>query len=213
MNELEAATEATLKEGIIDGGMVASLENGLNLVAGFHVADGKALATSVKNVAKVAEGEPDAPKIEFDASEYKGVTFHNGSVTLPPQVDDSVREIFGDEVTFVIGTGAKAAYVAVGKDAEAQLKAVIDKNAAGMTGEVTPFEMRAEVGPILQYAQEIRENPIVEKVLKVLEKYSDKDSVTMSSRVAPRGMMYRFTVEEGVLRAAGAAQPAQGGGF
>ncbi len=210
--EIQTSVEATLKEGIVDGGAVANFENGLHLVAGGHVADGKALAQSFKDVASSFSGEPNAPVLKFDASTYKGVTFHTGNMAVPSQADDSVREMFGDNVSFVIGTGAKAAYVAVGKDCEAQLKAMIDKNAAGLTGDITPLEMRVELGPVLQFAQQVQENPIVDKVVKTLEKYSDKDSVLLSTRVAPRGLVYRFTIEEGVLRGAAAAQPGQGGG-
>jgi hypothetical protein len=211
--EIQKSLEATLAEGIVDGGAIVNFENGLHVVAGGRVADGKALAKSFKDVSTSFAGEPNAPVLKFDASNYKGVTFHTGTMAVPSQADDTVREIFGDNVSFVIGTGDKSAYVAIGKDCEAQLKAVLDKNATGLTGDITPLEMRVELGPVLQYVQQVRENPMIDKVVKTLEKYSDKDSILMSTRVAPRGMMYRFTVEEGVLRGAGSAQPAQGGGF
>jgi hypothetical protein len=55
----------------------------------------------------------------------------------------------------------------------------------------------------LRYAQAIESNPILDLAVEGIADYAGKDHVMLQSRSIPRGMVYRFTVEEGVLRAAG----------
>lgn len=206
----KSVIEATLKEGVIDGGMVVTLDDGLAMVAGGRVADGKKMAESVKElVSKVPAKE--APKVKFDAYKHQGVTFHTGTMPLPPDADDQARKIFGDEVKFVIGTGDKSFYVALGKDCETSLKSAIDKNASAKIDSPTPMEFHVELAQVLAYAQSIEPNPVVDVMLQKLKEFSGSDTVAMTVRAVPRGTMARITVEEGVLRAAGAAAKAGGG--
>ena len=80
----------------------------------------------------------------------------------------------------------------------------------------TPFEGTIEVADILNYAQSISPNSMLDLVIDAIKQSEGKDRVLVNGSVIPRGMVYRLTIEEGVLRAAGAAGKAgqaNAGGF
>ncbi len=144
-------TLATLKEGVVDGGVVVDLEDGMEIVGGGRVADGGKLAAAVKELfSKMPSAE--GPKIKFDAYKHAGVTFHTGSATLPSDADDQAKKIFGEEVKFVVGTADKAVYFALGKNCEANLKSTIDKNATAKLDTTTPMEFHVELAQVLAFA-------------------------------------------------------------
>ncbi len=209
---IQSSLEATLKEGVIDGGAMVQLDGGLQVMTGARVADGQALAKAVKEIAPILSSLPQPPKIQFDASETAGVVFHTGSFRLPSNADEKVREVFGDEVKFVIGTAPKAVYLSLGPECEAKLKSALTQSSSSLS-EVTPLEFRADLGPILRFANNLNPNPQLDKVVAEAEKYSDNDSITITSKTVPRGTVIRFSIDEGVLRAAGKATPQGGGGF
>ena len=77
---------------------------------------------------------------------------------------------------------------------------------------MTPLDGSVEVAKVLQFALAISPNPMVENALKTIQQYAGKDKVQVAAEVIERGAMYRFTVEEGVLRAGGAAAKGANGG-
>lgn len=192
----------TVKEGVFDGGAAVVLDGDkFRSVMGGRIADGEQLANDLKSIFEEVKGNPEVPNINFDASTYKDVTFHTVSVPVPDQ--GKAQQIFGTELPIVIGTGKKSFFVAVGSGGDELLKSVIDTNASKGKVKVSPFEFVIQVGQFLRYAQSIESNPILEVAVKAITDFPDKDHVMLQSRSIPRGMVYRFTVEEGVLRAAG----------
>ena len=198
--------DETLAEGIIDMGMVTNLNSGFSAVIGTRVSDGPKFAKSLKDAVSKATGK-DVPKVKFDASKYKDVTFHTGTIDMSPGADPKAKEIFGEKVSFVVGTAAKAVYVSIGKDCEAQLKAVVDANASGKDTK-SPMALRADVGQIVAFADQIDSNPQLAAMLKQLQQNASSDTVQVQSEVLPHGVLFKTTIDEGVIKAIGASAKA-----
>jgi hypothetical protein len=59
--------------------------------------------------------------------------------------------------------------------------------------------------PLMGFLQTMQDNPMIASISSTLQQYSASDSLQVNTKVVPRGLVYRFTVEEGVLRAVGGA--------
>ena len=207
IEKMFALLTETVKEGVFDGGAALLLDGDkLRTVMGGRIADGEQLASDLKSIFDEVKGNPEVPDIKFDASTYKDVTFHTVAIPVPDQGE--AQKIFGTELPIVIGTGKKSFFVALGEGCEDLLKSVLDKNESAGKTKVTPVEMSVEVGQVLRYAQSIESNPILELAVEGIADYAGKDHVMLQSRAIPRGLIYRFSVEEGVLRAAGSMNQA-----
>lgn len=194
----------TLEEGTIDGGATLLLEpKSLNFVAGGLVADGAKMEALLKKLTDLAKDEPEAPEIKLNAGQHGGITLHK--ITGPiPEGEKDAREILGDKLNFVVGTGPKSVYVAFGKDAEGLLKKVIDQVTQKGPAAVPPSQFNVALLPILKFAASVDDNPIVPELVSVLEK-NGKDKITVVTEPRPRGSNTRILVEEGVLELIGAA--------
>lgn len=208
--------EQTIDEGTLDGSLSASVsDNALKILIGGRVADGQALAQAVQDAVKDLSGYSEVPKFEFGYETYGGMTLHRTSV--PVQSDDrSVQKVFGDNLTLTIGTGDKAFAVSLDAAGDASLKAAIDAMKKAPSVAATPLEGVIQVGQIVEFAQSVSPNSMLDLVLQSVKDYAGKDKVLVNGSVIPRGMVYRLSIDEGVLRAAGAAAKAGGqnnGGF
>ena len=194
----------TVEGGKLDGGAVLLLDaKTVDFAAGGLVADGKAIEDSFKRLIDLAKNEPDFPTVKLNSGAHGGITFH--SITAPiPESEREARELLGDKVNIVLGTGPKAVYVAFGKNAESLLKQVIDKSAQDGSKSVPPGQLNVALLPILKFAASVdTNNEIVPELLKVLEK-SGKDKINIVSQPIKNGANTRIQVEEGVLQVIGA---------
>lgn len=209
----ESQIIATLKEGTLDGGMLMQTEAGIQMVVGTRVADGNAVADSVQKLMAEVGSAPNAPKIKFNASTHAGVTLHTGSATLPPDAPKDLRNYFGDSIPFVVGTAPKAIYFALGKDSETSLKKFLDANSkAKANGKVDPGHGHVDLIPILRMVKQMSPNSMVDIILTKLEENPSLDSIILDSKLVPHGIVYRMTLEEGLLKAIGAGAQAGGAG-
>ena len=202
--------EDTIDEGMFDGaGSVSVANDELKVLIGGLVADGNALAEEFKKLAaKKPEGEP--PTFEFDYSTYKDVTLHK--VTGPVSGDDAVKEVLGDEITIVIGTSDKGYIIALADDSDKLAKQAIDGLEKAEAVKAPPFEGVIRVEDFMKFAQTISPNPMLENALNTISEYDGKDKVEINGQLIPRGGVYRFSMDEGVLRTIGAAARGGGGG-
>ncbi len=201
----------TVEGGKIDGGAVLMLDaKTVDFAAGGLVANGKEIEDSFKRLIELAKNEPDFPTVKLNSGSHGGITFH--SITAPiPDGEPEAREILGDKVNVILGTGPKAVYIAFGKNAESLLKQVIDKSAQDGSKSVPPLQLNVALLPILKFAASVdANNPVVGEMLKVLEK-SGKDKINIISQPIKNGGNVRIQVEDGVLQIIGAgAQQARG---
>ncbi|MFO1064271.1 MAG: hypothetical protein U0892_10440 [Pirellulales bacterium] len=207
----------TIDGGKLDGALSVDVEEGdLSVVLGGAVADGRALEKEVKDLVKALGSGPDVPTVEFDYAKHKNVSLHK--VHIPIQSDDPIVEkLFGDELTLVIGTADKAFYISLEPEDDDVIKEAIDRAAGAPSAKVTPGELIVEVGQLLEFAQELQPNPMLDIALEAIKEYDGKDSIRLNSTAIPRGGMYELSIDEGVLKAIGvtakAGQAGNRGGF
>jgi hypothetical protein len=202
--------EQTIQEGTFDGaGSVSVADDTFRALIGGRVADGRALEVELKRIAEGISGKPKAPTFKFGVGQYKGMTLHQ--VTVPVDSSDrNAQKILGDSMKVSIATGDKSFIVAIDPTGEAALKAAIDRVEVAQGQPAAPLNASIQVAQLLKFAESIAPNPQLDLALQTIQEFIGKDHVNVSARVIERGAMYRITVEEGVLRAAGSA--AKGGG-
>jgi hypothetical protein len=196
--------EDTVKLGKIDAGAVLMLQpDAMNFAIGGSVSDGKKLADAAKKLAKFAqEKSPEFPDIKFDAQTYQGVTFHTVGIPLPGS-QEPAQKLLGDTLQLIIGTGAKSAYLAAGKEPESLLKQVIDKSKADANKELPPAEFMVALTPIVETVAALQDNPQVKGVLDTLKQAQGKDHILIRTNPSERGVVCRLELEGGVLRVLG----------
>jgi hypothetical protein len=213
VNEMLDIVEGSLKTGKTDCGGVLSLKpDALTLAIGCFVADGQQLADAVKELAAFAEQkDPNFPTIDFDAEKHRGVTFHTATIPLrtgPPEV----RRVLGDPMEVVVGTGKKAVYLAFGKDAGQLLKEVLDGSVENRSKKLPPAEVVVSLTPVLEFAAAMEKRPRqlrqVEAALEAVKTLSGSDHISLRAMPIKNGCRVRLEIEEGVLKAIGAAAKA-----
>ena len=201
---LEAAIDIlaeTIKTGKIDAAASLVLDAGNpQLVAGFHVADGKSVENMLRQVAELAKDEPKFPGINFNADQAHGVTYHTLSMPVPADETDA-RKIIGETLEVAVGVGPSSAYIGIGRDCVNKLKQIVSTQPKSQ--KVTPFELTVSLTPIIEFANSIDANPLIGSVLDALRD-ADKDHVRLSVQPVENGFRYRIELEEGVLQAIGA---------
>lgn len=207
--------QATIESGKIDAGASLFLEpKALSFASGLYVADGATLEKTVKKGAAIlAKTEAEFPKVNFDAEKHAGVSFHTFTIPVP-EGEGEARQLLGDQLDVVLGTGAKAFYLAFGKGSSATLKKVIDKSAADANKTVPPLQLNVALTPIAKTAAPaLGDNPAGAVAVAALEKAGGKDHIRVTHKSIQRGFEFRIEVEEGVLKVIGeVAKVFTGGG-
>jgi hypothetical protein len=194
--------QQTVEAGKSNGGAALILKpNDVTFVSGAFVADGVALEGVFKKLAELAKDEPGFPGIKFNADNHAGVNFHTLEVPVP---DEEARQVLGDNLNIVLGTGAKSAYLAFGASAESTLKTVIDTSAAQAGQKGSPMEIKIALQPIIEFMAATDENPINDALVQAIKEANGKDKVLIEAKAIENGIHYSFKVEEGVLKLIGA---------
>ncbi len=107
VDEFKTTALATIEEGIVDTTTSISLTPALSIVSASHVSDGNKVASAFQKLDGAIKNLPQAPKIQFNASNYKGAVIHLGTFKLPDDADPKVKEVLGETVNFAIGTASK----------------------------------------------------------------------------------------------------------
>ncbi len=203
------AFEATAKAGSMDGGAVLLANAGsLTFVAGGLVTEPAKIESGLKKLTEAAAGDADVklPPVQWSAATHGDVTFHVMQVPVP---DEKAKTLFGDTCDVVVGLGPQSAYVAFGRNAQDELKKVIDASASAPGKAIPPMEATVSLGKMLTMAQSIADDdkkPMLGMVAGMLTSDSSgKDHLHMIAEGVPSGMRMRLEVEEGVLKAAGTA--------
>lgn len=198
----------TIEAGTIDGAMAVFLKDkSVQIGGGFHVVGGKKLAAAIKKAIRLAQKEPDFPEevqIRFDTEVYKGISFHTVTIPIPPQEEAS--QIFGGELQMALGTSDNSIYFGLAPNSISFLKGVIDKNSSSGGKAVRPMELSVALTPILEFASSFDDNPIVNAMIRQLKTAAGKDHVVLSVTMEKESTsaLYRFQLEEGVIKAIGA---------
>ncbi|MCA9134113.1 MAG: hypothetical protein KDA45_13190 [Planctomycetales bacterium] len=211
LRSLGKITEDTIDEGVFDGAAsLSTADDTLRVLIGGRLADGRELEQALKQALTSLAGQSNAAQVDLAYGSHQGFTLHR--VVAPLKIaDPAAKDVLGDSLHLTLGTADKAFVVSLDSAGDASLKAAIDRMDAAQAKAVAPFDGVIEVGQILRFAQAISPNSILDTALQTIQQYSGKDKVVISGRMIPRGGMYRVAIEEGVLRAAGAAAKSRGG--
>ncbi len=213
---LVSVLEKTIDGGKLDvGGAISLNESKVRGVFGTLIADGMQVESAVKEFVGSMGNNPDMPKFEFNYAKHQNVNLHK--VSVPLKTDNPiVQKVFGSELRFVIGTGAKALFLALDPDGDNVIKSSLDRVAGNMNKSVTPGEMVVEVGQVLGFASELSPNPILTDATQTVQQSEGKDHIrvlsTLEPASKPQGMIYQIMIEEGVLKGIGTAVLAGQGG-
>ncbi|WP_145175825.1 hypothetical protein [Rubripirellula lacrimiformis] len=205
---------ASIEEGRADvGALLLADQNDFRFVFGSFVADGNEVAQIVKDLAAKVENETDAPRFKFDQSTYKGVTMHMIEADIPAK-EDEARRAFGDTLQVHIGTGAKAVYMAVGRNSDSLLKELIDNSTLDQGADRPIGQLKITLLPILKYADSIESNDTITAMINALLAAPDQGQLTAIQDSVPNGQSSVIHVGEGLLKAISAAvmQSRQGNG-
>jgi hypothetical protein len=204
MGEFIDAFVATLKAGKMDGGAVLNMAPGsMSLVAGGLITEPAKIESGLKKlVDALAASEGDKlPPIAWGAETHEGVTFHTMEV---PVDDEDAKKLLGSSAQVIVGIGPQSAYVAVGHDAAAALKAVIDGSAAEPAKAITPMELTVSMSKVLGTIATVADaddKPALEAAAGSLAGSGGLDHLHMIAQNIASGVQFRFEVEEGVLQA------------
>jgi hypothetical protein len=202
----------TVQAGTVDGALAVNLAPGsLTALIGARVSEGAQLEELLKKLDELAKEDAAYPGINFNADEHAGVQLHTMDVELPE--GEQARQVFGDQLNLVVGTGPSAAYFAAGKEALAQLKNAIDRSASADDATVPAFRLKVSVGQVVRFIASVEPNPIVASLAKDLESSAGTDNLLVLVGKSDDAVSYRIELQQGVLQAIGqgvqAAQAAQ----
>ncbi len=210
VQEILAISRESIDKGYSDSAIVVRTDNEtLGVAAAVSPINGakvEQLATKLK--AKVDEKAPQV-QIKLNARTHSGVNLH--TIELPvPEGNDGARKVFGSKVQLLLGTSPEVLYIGIGPDGYARVKAAIDGAAQGAkpVPNQLPAQFQLSVLPILDYANSISPNPVVDMVLQKLREYPEHSELRFVSKLIPRGRESQLRIEEGLLHAIGTAAQA-----
>ena len=76
-----------------------------------------------------------------------------------------------------------------------------------------PLAINIALTPIFKFAASVQDNPVLELIGSTLEKSEGADNITLDATPSENGVLYRLTVEEGILKAIGQAIKFREGGL
>jgi hypothetical protein len=204
---------STVKSGKFDSCTSVILKpKAATLIAAGQVASGSEVESALKQLVELAKNgsELSVTNVKFNADQHAGVRFHTMSVPIP--AEEQLRLVLGDTLDIAVGVSDSSAYVALGTDGLEQLKKAIDASAGGEQ-TVEPFHLEIGLLPILKFAQSVHANPLIDGVIQLVGG-DGKDHIRIRTSVDEQGVLYRFELEEGVLKILGqAGQMVGAGGF
>jgi hypothetical protein len=178
------------------------------MAAGGAIVDGEKLEATLKEI--VALATKDTPELQkflkLDAETYAGVKLHTFTMPLPPDVPnrEKVVELVGENLEAVIGTSPTGAYIAIGRDAVAKLKAALDASKSA-TGDVLPTRGALAVVPLAQFIAAVADDDNVKQqatmVAGILESAGSEGHVLLTVEAIANGVRERVEIEQGLLKA------------
>lgn len=197
----------TLQAGKMDVGVFGRADDQtFQIVGGSFVHDGNEVAAWVKELAAKLRDAGDAPRFNFDESQYNGVTMHSIVFDIPAK-EEELRRMFGQQAKIQLGTGPQAVYFALGQGSSNALQKLIDSanSDRGDLSERPLAQARVKLLPILRLVQSIKPNDSLAAVIDAVALGGDNDYLSVVSRGIENGQSSNVEVGEGLIKAIGAA--------
>ncbi|MCU0961506.1 MAG: hypothetical protein MUF48_15525 [Pirellulaceae bacterium] len=185
------------------------------VVAAIRVADGRAVATALQQLYKVARHQPDVPAAEFFAARAGNIDLHRLNIAVG-QHDEDARKVFGPALDIVLGTSSDHLYLALGQQSEELLQRTVDPpdaSAGAPEDDNQLLAVRLAARPLMAFLAALepdQEKP--RRMAEVVAAARGGDRVALTVEAIPQGLRCRFEVDEGVLEMlAKSATPEQDG--
>jgi hypothetical protein len=193
----------TIATGRVDGGLTVMLmPKSLSFAAGGICADTATVEKVLKSIVDIGKDVNNFPKLQLNAGSIGDMKLNRLTAPIPP--NSPARDVLGDTVEIIIGISPGSVIIAGGKDAEGLLRKVLDTSAQNRDKAVLPVQVNVAVLPIAKFVKSLDENPNVNSVITTLEQ-TGNDRVTVTSTPATRSSTTRIEIQEGVIKAVGAA--------
>lgn len=197
--------EDTARTGTLDSASSVVLnDKSITIASASHVADGTRVEEFVRELVEIAEQSDDVSfsKREFNSGTHNGITLHELAIPIPD--DEYVSEVLGGELEICLGTAENDVFAVVGANPVATLKRMVDASRARGPVTAEPFNATIKLSPILKFAETVDDNVEVGGIVEMLDR-TDNDHIRIKAATIENGLAYRFTIEEGVLKAIGQA--------
>jgi hypothetical protein len=216
VERLADALRATIKEGTVDGGATVVLDDShCDLVLGMHVADAQQVDAVIRDV--VAQIQPqvgDKATFHLNDSTENGVTYHRVAVPVPED-EEEAREVFGPEITILVGIADKSVYVAVGRSPRDTLNRALEGSRSAPASKLPPVQYNVYLAPILEFVGRVAPDsgPQAEVVRQMAQKLKEggRDRIRFTLDAATRGQAVQVEIQDGVLALIGVAMENFGG--
>jgi len=193
----------TIATGRIDGGLtVVLMPKSLSFAAGGLCADGAAVEKILQSVADLGKDINNFPKLQLNSGSIGDMKLNRLTAPIPP--NSPARDVLGDTLEIIVGISPNSVMIAGGKEAEMLLRKVIETSAQNRDKAVLPVQVNVAVLPIAKFMKSFDENPNINSVIAALEQ-AGNDRVTVTSKPEMRSSTTRIEIQEGVLKAVGAA--------
>jgi hypothetical protein len=199
--------DETIKKGKFDMGMNVFLnEDGANIAAGMACADPGKLESKIKSMVGDNPQLQDAAEIKLNSERFNNVNFHEIVVPTPDDQEE-MANLFGDNITVLIGFGSDCIYFGAGSSPMANLK---DSMNASASDEKLPMQFNLFVAPLLKKISEIDGDATLVQMAETLEGKGN-DRVRITSEAIENGISMRIEVQDGLIALIGIAGQAFGG--
>jgi hypothetical protein len=193
----------TIATGRVDGGLtVVLMPKSLSFAAGGLCADGATVEKILRSVADLGKDINNFPKLQLNTGTIGDMKLSRLTAPIPP--NSPARDVLGDTLEIIVGVSPGSVIIAGGKDAEGLLRKVLDSSAQNRDKAVLPVQVNVAVLPIAKFMKSFDENPNINSVITTLEQ-TGNDRVTVTSTPATRSSTTRIEIQEGVIKAVGAA--------
>lgn len=195
LDDLVDSLKATMKDGLLDSGMVVMLDDGeINFASGVQISDPGKIEDAVKELVALAEDKMGGQiEVNLNSGSHKSVTLHEVVIEVPDE-EEEVREVFGDQITLIVGIGKKEVYVAGGSNPVATLKKAMD--GTEMAKDLMQYNLY--LTPILKFAANTNGDPSLEKMAAALES-AGNDRMSMTANLIENGVTVRMEMQDGIL--------------
>lgn len=219
LGQLMDVVEATVGRGRFD--MAFSLlaaPDALTMLAGCSVAETAKLEDAVKQLVQVAQSENPqvAQMVQLNAETVQQVNLHKLNVPIPPDQEDrdQLVQLIGETAEVVVGFGPEGVYLALGRNATAQLKQAIAQSASQASQTVPPMQVSVDLGNLAALVSQVGDEQSKAQMgilAALLAPAGPKDHITLVASGIPNGVQLRLELEEGILKAVGGLGQAIGG--
>lgn len=218
LDDMLDVARQTILSGRMDGGLIALLDpKSATLVSGGRIAGGAKLDAALKRLAELAtKSIPDAAgMLKMNAGTLAGMQLHTASVPLPPDVENrqQVVKLVGENLEVVVAVGDDSAYLALGRNAMAELKKVVEQSQAERGKPVQPFQLSVALVPLSKFLSGIGGPDMQQNWIRIhgqIKGLAGKDALRLTASPIQHGIQVRLEAEEGVLKAAASAAPLGG---